>query len=156
MGKDIVQKVKFMENESVNNVYKIKNAEVNYYRVFGQSYQFDEMFELTVDLDENDRNYSKQIAIYPDGRKPKILTIEQIYEGVKKGEFGHPQLPERKGYNSYIDENSIRKEKGIYKPKALIFLADELNELMNYDDYRIVDNIKQALNSCARLGRAFF
>lgn len=114
-----------MEKQQVNNVFKIKDAEVNYYEVFGRTFQFDEIFELTVDLDENDRNYSKQLLIYPDGRQPKILTIEEIYNGLKKGEYQHPQLPEVKGYNSYIDENSIRKTKGIYKPKALIFLADE-------------------------------
>ena len=66
----------------------------------------------------------------------------------------HPQLPEVKGYNSYIDKNSIRKTKGIYTPKVLLFLADELNELMNSDDYKSVDTVKQALGSIARLGRA--
>ena len=31
--------------------------------------------------------------------------------------------------NSYLDKNSIRKTKGIFTPKILLFLADELNEL---------------------------
>lgn len=89
------------------------------------------MFELMVDLDENDRNYSKMKAIYPDGRQPMIITIKQIYEGMHAGTWDgrHPQMPVVKGINSYLDENSIRKSTGIFVPKILLFLADELNEL---------------------------
>ena len=152
--KSMMDRFKFMENSQVNNVFKIKDTEVNYYEYANQKFQFDELFELTVDLDENARDYTKQLAIYPDGRKPIIMNIEQIYEGVKKGEWKHPQMPEMKGFNGYIDENSIRKTKGIYKPKAMIMLCDELNELMNSDNYKAVDAIKQALGSIARLGRA--
>lgn len=120
-----------MEDTQVNNVFKIKDKEVNYYEYAGRKFQFDELFELTVDLDENARDYTKQLALYPDGRKPVIMSIEQIYEGVKKGEWKHPQMPEMKGVNGYIDENSIRKTSGIYQPKAMIMLCDELNELNN-------------------------
>ena len=112
-----------------NNVYKIKDKEVNYFEIFGQKVQFDEIYELTADLDKSDRNYSKIKAIYPEGRQPIILTIEEIYNGMHEGTWDgrNPQLPEVKGFNSYIDRNSIRKTKGIYSPKALIFLADELD-----------------------------
>lgn len=122
----------------------------------GEKYQFDEMFELMVDLDKNDRNYSKMKQIYQEGRQPMIITIKQIYDGMQDGIWDdrHPQLPIRKGYNSYINKNSIRKTKGIFVPKILLFLADELNELMNSDDYKSVDTVKQALGSIARLGRA--
>ena len=77
-------------------------------------------------------------AIYADGRQPIILTIKDIYDGMQSDQWAgrHPQLPEVKGFNSYIDKNSIRKTSGIFKPKALIFIADELNEL----------------NECHRLG----
>ena len=145
-----------MENQQVNNIYKIKDKEVNYFEVFGEKVQFDEMFELTVDLDEKDRNYNKMKLIYQDGRQPMILTIQEIYDGMMedKWEGRHPQLPEVKGYNSYIDKNSIRMSKGIYTPKVLLFLADELNELMTSDDYQSVDKVKGALGSIARLGRA--
>ena len=114
-----------------NNVYKIKDKEVNYFEIFGHTVQFDEMYELTVDLDESDRNYSKLKLIYNEGRQPIIMTIEDIYKGLHAGTWAgrHPQLNEVKGFNSYIDKNSIRQTKGIYTPKALIFLADELNEL---------------------------
>ena len=115
------------------------------------------MYELTVDLDESDsRNYAKLKLIYQDGRQPMILTIQEIYDGMQEGKWDgrNPQLPEVKGFNSYIDKNSIRKTKGIYTPKALLFLADELNELMTSDDYKSVDIVKGALGSIARLGRA--
>lgn len=146
-----------MEQMQVNNVYKIKDKEVNYYQFFGKDpVQFDELFELMVDLDTEDRNYSKLKAIYPDGRQPLILTIEKIYNGMHEGEWDgrHPQLPEVKGYNSYITKDTIRMTKGIYTPKALLFLADELNELMTSEDYRSVETVKGALGSIARLGRA--
>jgi len=152
-----MDRFKFMEQMQVNNVYKIKDKEVNYFEVFGKKVQFDEMYELTVDLDESDsRNYAKLKLIYQDGRQPMILTIQEIYDGMQEGKWDgrNPQLPEVKGFNSYIDKNSIRKTKGIYTPKALLFLADELNELMTSDDYKSVDIVKGALGSIARLGRA--
>ena len=109
-----------MEQMQVNNVYKIKDKEVNYFEVFGKKVQFDEIFELMVDLDESDRNYSKMKAIYPDGRQPIITTIQKIYDGMMEGKWEgrNPQLPEVKGYNSYIDKNTIRMTKGIYTPKV--------------------------------------
>ena len=84
------------------------------------------MFELLVDLDTNDR---KMKAIYQDGRQPLIITIQEIYNGMHEGKWEgrHPQMPVVKGYNSYIDKNSIRKTKGIFTPKILLFLADELD-----------------------------
>ena len=122
--------VKFMEQMQVNNVYKIRDKEVDYFTVMGKTVQFDEIYELMVDLDKNDRNYTKMKQIYPDERQPLIMTIEKIYNGMQEGKWDdrHPQLPETKGYNSYIDKDSIRKTKGIYTPKILLFLADELNE----------------------------
>lgn len=154
--RQMMNRFKFMEEMQVNNVYKIKDKEVDYYEWAGKKYQFDEMFELMVDLDENDRNYSKMKAIYPDGRQPLIITIKQIYEGLHEGKWDgrNPQMPVIKGFNSYVDENSIRMSKGIFVPKIMLFLADELNELMTSDDYKSVDIVKQALGSIARLGRA--
>lgn len=154
--KIMMDRFKFMEQMQVNNVYKIKEQEVDYYEVFGEKVQFDEIYELTVDLDQNDRNYNKMKQIYADGRQPLIMTIEAIYNGMQEGTWDdrHPQLPEKKGFNSYIDKNTIRKSRGIYTPKILLFLADELNELMTSDDFKSVDTVKGALGSIARLGRA--
>lgn len=150
-----MQRFKAMEKYQVNNIYKIKDIDVNYYSVFGQTVQFDEIFELTVDLDMSERGAEKRKLIYADGRVPIIMTIEEIYNGLQEDKWQNPQLPEVKGYNSYIDKNSIKKTTGKFKPKALIFLADELNELMNTDDYQARDTIQNALGSVARLGRAF-
>ena len=78
-----------------------------------------------------DRDYSKLIMQYPDGRQPIITTIDKIYKGLQENKWKNPALPQVKGYNPYISIKDIRKTKGIYRPKALIFLADELNELNN-------------------------
>ena len=152
----MMDRFKFMELQQVNNIYKIKDKEVDYYELWGQKCQFDEMFELMVDITEESagRDYDKLMAQYPEGRQPKILTIESIYKGLEKGEFQNPQLPEVKGYNNYISIDDIKKTKGIFTPKALLLLADELNELMTSEDYKSVDAVKQALGSIARLGRA--
>ena len=154
----MMRRFKFMEDMQVNNIYKIKNQEVNYYTVFGKTVQFDEMYELTIDLDKkmDKRQYEKLLQIYGDGRQPLIITIEEIYEGMQSGRWEglHPQLPVVKGYNTYLDRDTIEKTKGIFTPKALLFLADELNELMTSDDYKSVDTVKSSLGSIARLGRA--
>ena len=122
------------------------------------------MFELTVDLDESDRNFEKNKKSYPldeeyglgTYRQPLIISIKDIYDGMMEGKWEgrHPQMPVLKGINSFIDQNSIRKTKGIFVPKVLLLLCDELNELMNSEDYKSVDTVKQALGSIARLGRA--
>lgn len=132
--KIMMDRFTFMTEMKVNNIFKIKDKEVDYYEWAGKKFQFDEIFEIKVDIDPNDRSYSKLIMDYPDGRQPKIMTIRSIYEAVMTGEFDgrHPQMPVYKGYNSYIDKNSIRKTTGIFVPKALLFLADELDCLAQY------------------------
>lgn len=145
-----------MEENQTNNIYKLKNLEVDYFEVFGRKYQFDEMFELKTDIIEAEegRDYSKLMVDYPDGRKPRIISIKEIYEGLENDTFHNPQLPEVKGYNSYIKKGDITKTRGIFKPKILLFLVDEMNELMTSDDYKSVETIKQNMGSIARLGRA--
>ena len=128
--RQMMNRFQFMQDQQVNNIYKIKDKEVDYYTWAGQKYQFDELFELKVDLDENDRNYEKMKRIYTDGRQPMIITIQEIYDGMMEGKWDgrHPQMPVQKGINSYINKDSIRKSKGIFVPKILLFMADELNE----------------------------
>ena len=74
-----------MTEMKVNNIFKIKDKEVDYYEWAGKKFQFDEIFEIKVDIDPNDRSYSKLIMDYPDGRQPKIMTIRSIYEAVMTG-----------------------------------------------------------------------
>ena len=160
----MMNRFRFMEEQQVNNIYKIKDREVDYFEWAGEKFQFDEMFELMVDLDESDRNFEKMKMIYPKDelyglgthRQPLIISIKDIYDGMMEGKWDgrHPQMPVMKGVNSFIDKNSIRKTKGIFVPKILLLLCDELNELMTSDDYKSVDTVKNALGSIARLGRA--
>ena len=152
--KQMMNRFEFMAANQSNNIYKLKNIEVPYYELWGKKYQFDEMFELTTDLDPDDRDYNKLLMTYPDGRMPSVISIEEIYNGLEKGEFSNPSLPQIKGYNPYIQKGDIKKSKGIFKPKILLFLVDEMNELMTSDDYKSVDTIKNAMGSIARLGRA--
>ena len=160
----MMNRFRFMEEQQVNNIYKIKDKEVNYYEWAGQKYQFDEMFELQVDLDLNERNIDKLKMTYPKDelyglgthRQPLIISIQDIYNGMMEGKWDtrHPQMPVVKGVNSFIDVNCIRKTKGMFTPKILLLLCDELNELMTSEDYKSVDTVKNALGSIARLGRA--
>lgn len=145
-----------MKEMQVNDIAMIKDREVDYYIWGGKKYQFDEMFEIKIDLDPKDRNYDKLKLEYPEGRRSMIFTIDQIYDHLQKGDWAdlHPQMPVYKGINSYLKKDSISKTRGIFVVKAYIFLADELNELMNSDDFRSVEVFKQALGSIARLGRA--
>lgn len=162
--RQMMSRYKFMEEQLINNIYKIKDKEVDYYEWAGEKYQFDEMFEVIVDMDESDRNFEKTKSSYSIDeeyglgtyRQPLIISIKDIYDGMMEGKWDgrHPQMPIVKGYNSFINKQSIRKTKGIFKAKILLLLCDELNELMNSDDYRSVDIVKQALGSIARLGRA--
>ncbi len=95
------------------------------------------MFELIVDMDESDRNFEKTKSNYPIDeeyglgtyRQPLIISIKDIYDGMMEGtwEGKHPQMPIIKGHNSFINKQSIRKTKGIFTPKVLLFLADELD-----------------------------
>lgn len=53
-----------------------------------------------------------------------------------------------------LRKGDITKTTGVFQPKALIFMVDELNELVNSDDYKSVSTVKDGLGSIARLGRA--
>lgn len=66
--KIMMDRFKFMEDMQVNNVYKIKNKEVDYYELHGKKYQFDEIFECKI----ND--------------EIKIITIREIFDHLEKGD----------------------------------------------------------------------
>lgn len=152
----MMNRFKFMEDSQVNNIYKIKDKEVDYYELWGEKYQFDEIFEVWVDINDEElgREAAKLRAQYPDGRMPKITTIDEIYKGLEAGTLLHPELNEVKGHNPFIKKGDIVKTKGIFDPKILLFLADELNEFASTDDYKSLEVAKTAMGSIARLGRA--
>lgn len=146
----------FMKDNNVNNIYKLKDKKVKYYDLMLRHCQCDEIFEIQVKFDttKGDRETEKLLKMYPDGIQPRIMTIENIYKGMKDGTIKDPVFPKVKGYNPNIKLEDITITEDIYKPKIMIFLADELNELMTSDDYKSVDQIKYCLGSIARLGRA--
>ena len=148
------KRYKFMAKAGVNNVYNIKNLTVNYYHLFGREYQLDEVLCVWQDLDKTDRNYEKNAKMHPDGRCQTFMTIEDIYNRLKNNELRNPKLVEYRGYNSYIKDGDIKKTTGEFKVKAMILLVDEMNALMNSEDYRAIDDIKTALGQVLRLGRA--
>ena len=77
------------------------------------------------------------------------MTIEELVDGMKNGKF--------KGVTVNgvpFKDKEIKKVDGIFQPKTIIFMVDEMSLLMEDDDYKSVDAIKTALGSLARLGRA--
>lgn len=53
-----------------------------------------------------------------------------------------------------LTSKDIIKHKEQYKPKAILILVDELSEVMNDSNYKLVSSIQNSLGSIARLGRA--
>ena len=150
----MMNRFKMMEENNVNNIYKVENRKVNYYSLWGNTYQFDELFEVTQDIDKTARNYEKLLGSYPDGRIPCVMSIEDLYEKLETGELRNPELQQRKGYLPQIKKGDIEKVgKQSFKPKCLLLLADEMNELMS-GDWKAVDSIKESLKAISRLGRA--
>jgi DNA segregation ATPase FtsK/SpoIIIE-like protein len=147
----------FLKENFVEHIKDLpKDLEVDYYDCMGRSYQFDSICSVKLDLDKTSREYNKLLKIYEDGRYDEIMTYEMLYEKLKDPEFiaRHPQLPEVKGYNSYVDENSIRKTRGTFVRKVVLVLIDELNELMSSDDYKVTDSVRSCMSAIARLARA--
>lgn len=53
-----------------------------------------------------------------------------------------------------LTKNNIVKVQDKYMPKAILVLVDELSEVMNDTNYKLVSSIQNSLGSIARLGRA--
>lgn len=104
---------------------------VDYYNFNGESYQFDEMFEVEFDIDLNDPKYNKLIQIYPNGRQVSILKIEDIYDNLQNDVWinRNPTLP---GHIS-VNKNSITKTTGNFVPRAFKMLFNEfLGDQISY------------------------
>lgn len=125
----MMQRFEFMRDQGYNNIYNIPKMDVDYYEWHGEKYQFDEIFECYID---------KELS---------IMTIEDIYKAVEEGKIV-------KIFGSYVIKGDLIKIKDTFKVKALIFMSDELNQLMNSDDYKAVSTCKDKLGNIARLGRA--
>ena len=72
LQKLMMSRFKLMENYQVNNVWKLEKSEavVPYFEIEGVGkLQFDELFQIEQDLDENDRNYQRlDLMDFPDCR----------------------------------------------------------------------------------------
>lgn len=143
----------FEKQYKVNNIYKVGEVEVPYYELFGKTYQFDEMFYVELDITPNLPNHRLLTKHIKGNRYSTFMTIETLYNKILKKEISNPKVAEVKGYNSYLNEFSIKKKTGTFKPKVVIVMVDELNELMD-SDYEIVDKVSTALKSIARIGRS--
>lgn len=127
----------FMEKNKVNNIYKL-DSEVNYYEINEISYQFDEIFNVSIDGNN------------------KLLTIDKIYDIFKESNFeSEIYIDDTETKNKIkLEKNKIRIIKQKFNPKAILILIDELSEIVNDKDYRCVSDIQNYLGSIARLGRA--
>lgn len=147
----MMSRFKLMEEYQVNNIYKVGNqqVEVNYYKTPTGTYQFDTLVKIFVDLDESDSRYARYKKVYKDGKMPVVTTIEEVYKALEKGSYEAVELD-----GKTVTKKDIKKTKGIYVSKAIVFMVDEMTEAMCNDDYKSVDTIKTAIGSIARLGRA--
>lgn len=144
----MMSRFKLMEKNVVNNVYKLSNTPVPYYEVNGINYQFDTIFQIETTLDKESRDYNKLKAIYPDGKQPIIMTIEDIYNNLKDETFKSIVIN-----NKTITKKDIKEINGIFNPNVIMCIVDCLENIMRSDDYRAIDTFKQAIGSIARLGR---
>lgn len=148
----MMSRFKLMENYQVNNVWKLEKREavVPYYEIEGVGkLQFDELFQIEQDLDENDRNYQRLKMIYPTGKQPRVMTIQEIYEKLQEKTIKSVSI---KG--KVVTAKDIKEVTGVYHPKAVLFMIDEYEEAQSGEDYKAIDTIKSAIGSICRLGRA--
>lgn len=149
----MMERFKLMEKYNVNNVYKLDNihAEVPYYEIknTNELYQFDKIFNVDEDLDKNNKNYQKLLIQFPYGKRPITLTIEQIYNKLQDGSLKKVSINDK-----IVTKDDIACTTGMFKANAIVFMVDELDELLQSDDYKSIDAIRQSFGSISRLGRA--
>ena len=63
----MMSRFQFMKEMGVNNIYKLKGQEVNWYQIGNKKYQFDEVMQCKID------------------GKPMLLTIEDIFKYINNG-----------------------------------------------------------------------
>ena len=116
---------------------------VDYYNFNGESYQFDEMFEVEFDIDPNDPKYNKLIQIYPNGRQISILKIENIYDNLQNDVWinRNPTLP---GHIS-VNKNNITKTTGNFVPGVLKLLFNDFVNYLDIKDNQIACSFKEKL-----------
>lgn len=148
----MMSRFKLMENYQVNNVWKLEKREavVPYFEIEGVGkLQFDELFQIEQDLDENDRNYQKLKMLYPSGKQPKLMTIQDIYNELQKKSIKSVSI---KG--KVVTTKDIKEVTGVYHPKAVMFMFEDWTDAVIGEDYKSIDTISSAIGSICRLGKA--
>ena len=148
----MMTRFKLMENYQVNNVWKLEKREavVPYFEIEGVGkLQFDELFQIEQDLDENDRNYQRLKMLYPSGKQPKLMTIQDIYNELQNKSIKSVSI---KG--KVVTVKDIKEVTGVYHPKAVMFMFEDWADAMLGEDYKSIDTINSAIGSICRLGKA--
>lgn len=122
--KIIMQRLKLMEEQNVNNINSISSdLNVNYYNIGYESFQFDDIIEME----------------FEDGYK-EFITVEDLYNEINEGSINDC------GY-------TIEKTQGKFKPRETLVIINCIDELIAADS-KTVDKIKANLESIVRLGLA--
>jgi DNA segregation ATPase FtsK/SpoIIIE-like protein len=139
--KVMMERFKLLEKYKANSIYALisNTIKVPYYTIKGLGkYQFDTIF-TGVHTTKKSRT-SNGVT----------MTIEDIYNGLTEGLFDRARFE-----SIVITSENIEKVEGFYMPKDIVFMVDEMSNLMLIDDdYKTVDTIKNTMGSIARLGRA--
>lgn len=148
--KSMMSRYKLMEKHMCNHISKVNDKQiiVPYYILHGKQYQFDEFITIKVDLDKDDRYYSKLINIYPDGKRTYIMPIEEVYNMLNDKTFNNVIIND-----SIVKLSDIKKTEGTYNVKSIVIMIDNLEEIMLSDDYKAIDTFKRTIGPIARLGR---
>lgn len=151
----MMNRFSILEQNSINNIYKLDSSvKVPYFELDGKEYQFDTVFSVAIDLDENNKNYEKLKKIaderWYDNKYHIIMTVESIYKNLKDETIKNVKIGDKT-----ITLNDIKPiEDNNYKPKAIMFMISDLDEIMLSNDYKSIDIIKSSISSIIRLGRA--
>ena len=148
----MMTRFKLMENYQVNSVWKLEGCEavVPYFEIdrIGKI-QFDELFLIEQDLDKTDKNYQRLKMLYPSGKQPKLMTIQDIYKELQNKSIKSVSI---KG--KVVTVKDIKEVTGVYHPKAVMFMFDDWTDVVIGEDYKSIDTISSAIGSICRLGRA--
>lgn len=139
-----------IDMHQVNNIHKIglnDIVESDYYEIpydnnlsLKKSCQYDTLFRVCINPEETnivDRQYD-------------ILSIEEIYNILQVEEGSVNVYINGQYYN--LTKNDIKKTSDIYHPTDIVFVVNELIEIMSTHDANY-KTIKDSLETIARLGR---
>lgn len=87
--------------------------------------------------------------LYPSGKQPKLMTLQDIYEELQKKSIKSVSI---KG--KVVTAKDIKEVTGVYHPKAVMFMFEDWADVMIGEDYKSIDTINMAIGSICRLDKA--